>query len=101
MQVLCCADEFGLPTAPSRRFVSAGGLTVVHDGVCEYELIDIHSGPEGATAGTLALTVLRASKTFTKLATNTMDERTFASYAVADSVIYLRTEGHLYRIQAK
>ena len=37
-------DEFGLPTAPSRRFVSAGGLTVVHDGVCEYELIDIGPG---------------------------------------------------------
>ncbi len=34
-------DEFGLPTAPARRFVSAGGLTVVHDGVCEYELVDI------------------------------------------------------------
>ena len=40
-------DEFGLPTAPARRFVSAGGLTVVHDGVCEYELIDIAPGPDG------------------------------------------------------
>ena len=34
-------DEFGLPTAPANRFVSAGRLTVVHEGVCEYELIDI------------------------------------------------------------
>jgi mannosylglycerate hydrolase len=34
-------DEFGLPTFPSRRFVSAGGLTVVHEGLLEYELIDI------------------------------------------------------------
>jgi mannosylglycerate hydrolase len=54
-------DEFGLPTAPSRRFVSAGGLTVVHDGVCEYELVDIESGPGGDAASTLALTVLRST----------------------------------------
>ena len=37
-------DEFGLPTAPANRFVSAGRLTVVHEGVCEYELIDIEGG---------------------------------------------------------
>ncbi len=54
-------DEFGLPTAPSRRFVSAGGLTVVHDGVCEYELTDITSRSDGDTASTLALTVLRCT----------------------------------------
>jgi mannosylglycerate hydrolase len=55
------SDEFGLPTAPSRRFVSAGGLTVVHDGVCEYELIDLAATPDGDRAGTIALTVLRAT----------------------------------------
>ena len=54
-------DEFGLPTAPARRFVSAGGLTVVHDGVCEYELIDITSGNEGDRATALALTVVRST----------------------------------------
>jgi hypothetical protein len=54
-------DEFGLPTAPARRFVSAGGLTVVHDGVCEYELIDITPGPTGDSAETMALTVLRST----------------------------------------
>ncbi len=54
-------DERGLPTAPARRFVSAGGLTVVHDGVCEYELIDIAPGPAGDQATTLALTVLRST----------------------------------------
>ncbi len=43
-------DETGVPTAPARRFVSAGGLTVVHDGVCEYELIDITTGPRGDSA---------------------------------------------------
>jgi len=43
--------ERGLPTFPSRRFVSAGGLTVFHEGLLEYELVD-----EG---GALALTLLR------------------------------------------
>ena len=46
-------QEFGLPTFPSRRFVSAGGLTVLHEGLLEYELVD-----EGAA---LALTLLRAT----------------------------------------
>ena len=32
--------ERGLPTFPSRRFVSAGGLTVFHEGLLEYELVD-------------------------------------------------------------
>jgi hypothetical protein len=54
-------EEFGLPTAPARRFVSAGNLTVVHDGVCEYELIDIAATPSGDAASTMALTVLRST----------------------------------------
>ncbi len=54
-------EEFGLPTAPAHRFVSAGGLTVIHDGVCEYELVDIASTPHGDAASTLALTVLRST----------------------------------------
>ncbi|HEX3947467.1 MAG TPA: hypothetical protein VHW47_07155, partial [Acidimicrobiales bacterium] len=41
-------DERGLPTFPSRRFVRAGGLTVVHDGVAEYELIDVTGDGEGS-----------------------------------------------------
>ena len=45
--------ELGLPTFPSRRFVMAGGLTVVHEGLLEYELVD------GGRA--LALTLLRAT----------------------------------------
>jgi mannosylglycerate hydrolase len=40
-------DELGLPTFPSRRFVRAGGLTVVHDGVAEYELVDLTGGAGG------------------------------------------------------
>ena len=57
------SDEFGLPTAPANRFVSAGRLTVVHEGVCEYELIDI----EGDAAHTLALTVLRSTGMLSRL----------------------------------
>lgn len=46
-------------------------------------------------------TVIRAGQKFERLVTNTMGERTFASFAVADGVIYLRTETQLYRIQGK
>src|SRR5262245_27280722 len=46
-----------LPTFPAQRFVQAGGLTVVHDGVHEYELTDVADG----RAYTLAVTVLRAT----------------------------------------
>jgi len=55
--------EFGLPTFPSRRFVQAGGLTVVHEGLLEYELVDVADRPDGTgpAAGTLALTLLRAT----------------------------------------
>jgi hypothetical protein len=45
--------EYGLPTFPSRRFVSAGDLTLVHEGLLEYELVD------GGRA--LALTLLRCT----------------------------------------
>ncbi|MGD0747632.1 MAG: hypothetical protein ABSB68_07460 [Acidimicrobiales bacterium] len=57
------SDEFGLPTAPSNRFVTAGGLTVAHEGVCEYELVDI----DGDAAHSLALTVLRSTGMLSRL----------------------------------
>ncbi len=57
------ADEFGLPTAPATRFVSAGHLTVAHEGVCEYELVDV----DGEAATTLALTVLRSTGMLSRL----------------------------------
>jgi hypothetical protein len=46
--------EIGLPTFPSKRFVQAGGLTIAHDGVMEYELVDIRDGSAHAIALTLA-----------------------------------------------
>ncbi|MDZ7678805.1 MAG: glycoside hydrolase family 38 C-terminal domain-containing protein [Acidimicrobiales bacterium] len=49
--------ETALATFPSRRFVRAGGITVAHEGLTEYELVDI----EGETARTLAVTLLRCT----------------------------------------
>ena len=49
--------EAPLPTFPSRRFVQAGGLTVIHDGLPEYELVDIRD----ERAHELALTLLRCT----------------------------------------
>lgn len=43
-------------------------------------------------------TVIKASREFTRLATNKMEERTLASYAVADNALFIRTAGNLYRI---
>jgi outer membrane protein assembly factor BamB len=43
-------------------------------------------------------TVINASREFTKLATNPLEERTLASYAVAENSLFIRTAGHLYRI---
>jgi hypothetical protein len=56
--------EVGVPAYPSRRFVRAGGLTVVHEGLIEYELV------EGGR--TLALTLLRSVG---MLAHHTLPER--------------------------
>jgi mannosylglycerate hydrolase len=57
------SDEIGIPTFPSHRFVSSGGMTVVHEGLLEYELVDIEGSPGSgeARATTLALTLLRAT----------------------------------------
>jgi hypothetical protein len=60
-------DEHGLPTFPARGFVRAGGLTVVCDGVCEYELVDLAGAGSTATAGALALTVLRSTGMLSRL----------------------------------
>ncbi len=46
-------------------------------------------------------TVLKASRTFEKIATNKLDERTLASYAVADGALFIRSAAHLYRIERK
>ena len=62
------SEEFGLPTFPSRRFVQAGGLTVVHEGLLEYELVDTTDDDgDGPRARALALTLLRATGMLSRL----------------------------------
>jgi alpha-mannosidase len=60
-------DELGLPTFPSRRFVSAGGLTVAHEGLLEYELVDIDGERSDRRARTMALTLLRSTGMLSRL----------------------------------
>lgn len=69
-------SERPLATYPCRRFVQAGGLSVFHDGLCEYELVDIEgaSGPDspagersGPRAHSLALSLLRATGMLSRL----------------------------------
>jgi outer membrane protein assembly factor BamB len=45
--------------------------------------------------------VVQAGKEFKQLARNPLGERTLASYAAADGALFLRTAGHLYRIEAR
>jgi outer membrane protein assembly factor BamB len=44
-------------------------------------------------------TVIRPGTQFEKLAENAMNQRTLASYAIADNAIFLRTAERLYRIE--
>lgn len=44
-------------------------------------------------------TVVRAGRTFEVLASNDLGEPTLASYAFAERAIFIRTAGHLYRIE--
>ncbi len=57
--------EAAQATFPSRRLVSAGGLTVTHQGLLEYEVVagEAAGGAHGEAAGgqALALTLLRAT----------------------------------------
>jgi hypothetical protein len=76
-------SERPLATYPSRRFVQAGPFAVFHDGLCEYELVDLES-PAAKTqseagdaaapldngrlqAHALALTLLRATGMLSRL----------------------------------
>ena len=72
-------SERPLATYPSRRFVQAGGLSVFHDGLCEYELVDLEAPAPSSRddagsldsghlrAGALALTLLRATGMLSRL----------------------------------
>jgi mannosylglycerate hydrolase len=51
--------ERGLATYPSWSFVQAGGLTIIHKGLHEYELIDLRGEKGTEQAHSLAITLLR------------------------------------------
>ncbi len=55
------SEEYGLPTFPARDFVQAGGLTVAHAGVREYELVDLEASGADQVARTLAMTAFRGT----------------------------------------
>ncbi len=44
-------------------------------------------------------TIVEAGKEFKELARNPVNERTLASYAVADGALFIRTEDHLLRVE--
>lgn len=44
--------------------------------------------------------VIKAGQGFEKLATNPLNERTLASYAVGDGALFIRGEQHLFKVQA-
>ncbi|HKB42415.1 MAG TPA: PQQ-binding-like beta-propeller repeat protein, partial [Gemmataceae bacterium] len=45
--------------------------------------------------------VIKAGKRFEEVARNEMNERTFASYAVVDRALFLRTESRLFRFETR
>jgi outer membrane protein assembly factor BamB len=45
--------------------------------------------------------VIKASKRLEELGRNALEEKTYASYAVADRAIFIRTEKRLYRFQSR
>ena len=45
--------------------------------------------------------VIKAGKTFSKIASNALNERALASYAIGDGALFIRTDQHLYRIEEK
>jgi hypothetical protein len=58
--------EAPVPTRPMRRFACAGGLTLVQDGLLEYELVDLEGQGDDRVARGLALTLLRATGTISR-----------------------------------
>jgi outer membrane protein assembly factor BamB len=43
-------------------------------------------------------TVVQQGQEFKKLATNSLEERSLASYGISDNAIFIRTVGHLYKV---
>ncbi|HVM07537.1 MAG TPA: glycoside hydrolase family 38 C-terminal domain-containing protein [Acidimicrobiales bacterium] len=77
-------SEQGLPTFPSRRFVRAGDVTIVHEGLLEYELVD------GGNA--VALTLLRATGMLSQGPMATRNEQAGPTLAVEGPQMIGRVE---------
>jgi outer membrane protein assembly factor BamB len=45
--------------------------------------------------------VIKAGKTFESLAENDLKERSLASYAVSDHALFIRTQGHLWKVASE
>jgi hypothetical protein len=45
--------------------------------------------------------VVKAGNSFTELARNALEEKTYASYAAVDDALFIRTEKRLYRFQTR
>lgn len=54
-------SEPAMATQPSRRFVQAGDLTLAHEGLLEYELVDLRGSGDDRRAHAIALTLLRST----------------------------------------
>lgn len=61
--------ERGLASYPSRHFVRAGGITFIHSGLPEYELIGLIDSGGSTKATKLAVTLLRATGMLSKMNT--------------------------------
>ena len=93
-------------------FVSDQGVITCADAVEGKELWKQRLGGNYSASPTLAdgkifcldedgvMHVLSTGEHFEELAVNKLDGRTLATPAFVESAIYLRTEGHLYRIEA-
>jgi hypothetical protein len=47
-----------------------------------------------------AAVVVKAGRSFEKLATNDLEERTLSSWAVGADALFIRTEEHLFKVRA-
>lgn len=88
--VASCLDAKTGEVHWSERLGGAFSASPIHVGGKVY-----FQSEEGVT------TVVKAGKQFDQVAKNDLKERTLASFAVADGALYLRTEKHLYRFDAK
>ena len=85
--MLTCADASSGRILWQQRLTGNYSASPIHaDGRIYY------SSEEGVT------TVIGGGPMFERLATNRLDEPTLASIAVSNGALFIRSEGHLYKI---